>query len=246
MVSHIFTLGVIQSARCVLGLGLAYFLIYRSWFIPLAWQSRLEPGDRAAFLYLGVALALLAFLRGMQGAFTLRAVRRWRRENRTPVARGRPLNRIFLTVWALLWVGAGGTALYGIVRLSWILNAPFRERLLLYEAMAAWGLLSLVLAAYLFVKFRGRTIRRFGLALAVVDLVNLAGFPINFPCGVYGLLVNRHPDTRDFFEMAFSGEGQEKGEGGKGGEPGGGRPHEPLPPIHPDDVASDQMGTSCF
>jgi len=205
MISHLFTLGVIQSVRCVLGLGLATFLIYRSWFIPLAWQSRLEPGDRAAFLYMGVALALLAFLRGMQGALTLRAVRRWRRENRTPAERGRPLGRFLLLAWALLWVGAGGTVLYGIVRLSWILNASPGDRLLLYEAMAVWGLLSLVMVAYLFVRFRGRTIRRFGMALAVVDLVNLAAFPINFPCGVYGLLVNRHPDTRDFFEMVFSG-----------------------------------------
>lgn len=41
--------------------------------------------------------------------------------------------------------------------------------------------------------------RRFGLALAMFDLVNLALFPVSTALGLYGLVVYRHPDTLDHF-----------------------------------------------
>jgi hypothetical protein len=51
----------------------------------------------------------------------------------------------------------------------------------------------------------GGFLRRLGLALAVVDLVDLTAFPITTGCGAYGFLIYRHPDIRDFFEGVFSG-----------------------------------------
>lgn len=42
--------------------------------------------------------------------------------------------------------------------------------------------------------------RRFGLALGVFDIVNLAFFPISMALGLYAVVVYRHPDTLDRFE----------------------------------------------
>jgi len=42
--------------------------------------------------------------------------------------------------------------------------------------------------------------RRLGLALAAIDLVNLLLFPLSTALGLYGLVVYRHPDVRDWFE----------------------------------------------
>jgi hypothetical protein len=42
--------------------------------------------------------------------------------------------------------------------------------------------------------------RRLGLALAVIDLANLVLFPLSTALGLYGLVVYRHPDVRDWFE----------------------------------------------
>lgn len=42
--------------------------------------------------------------------------------------------------------------------------------------------------------------RRLGLALAIVDIVNLVFFPISTALGLYGLTVYRHPSTVDYLE----------------------------------------------
>jgi len=42
--------------------------------------------------------------------------------------------------------------------------------------------------------------RRLGFALAAIDLVNLILFPLSTALGLYGLVVYRHPDVRDWFE----------------------------------------------
>lgn len=47
-------------------------------------------------------------------------------------------------------------------------------------------------------------VRKVGLAIAVVDLVDLTFFPVTTACGLYGWLVLRHPDTRDLIEGRFS------------------------------------------
>jgi hypothetical protein len=49
-----------------------------------------------------------------------------------------------------------------------------------------------------------RFVRRFGLAIAVVDLVDLTLFPLTTACGLYGWLVFRHSDTRDLLEGKFA------------------------------------------
>jgi len=49
-------------------------------------------------------------------------------------------------------------------------------------------------------RFERRRLRRLGIVLAVVDLIDLTGFPFTTAAGTYGLLVCRHPDTVDFFE----------------------------------------------
>ena len=46
--------------------------------------------------------------------------------------------------------------------------------------------------------------RRLGFGLSVLDLVDVTLFPITTACGLYGLLVYRHPDTVDFYEGRFS------------------------------------------
>jgi hypothetical protein len=42
--------------------------------------------------------------------------------------------------------------------------------------------------------------RRFGLALAVFDAVNLILFPVSTGFGLYGIVVYRHPDTVGYLE----------------------------------------------
>ena len=47
---------------------------------------------------------------------------------------------------------------------------------------------------------RGRAVRRLGVWLSTIDLCDPLPFPITTGCGMYGLLVFRHPDALDFFE----------------------------------------------
>ncbi len=51
---------------------------------------------------------------------------------------------------------------------------------------------------------RSQLSRRLGLGLSILDLVNIVLFPLSTACGVYGLIVCRHPDTIDFYEGRFS------------------------------------------
>ena len=46
--------------------------------------------------------------------------------------------------------------------------------------------------------------RKLGFGLSILDLLNLVIYPISSTCGIYGLLVYRHPDTVDFYEGKFS------------------------------------------
>ena len=46
MLSHLIALAWIQTARCLLGLGLGAFLMYQSMNIPAYRVPRMEPGDR--------------------------------------------------------------------------------------------------------------------------------------------------------------------------------------------------------
>jgi hypothetical protein len=137
VVSHIFVLGLIQALRALLGGAAGAFLIYRSFVIPAEWQVQLEPGDRGAFLAVGIVFLALAALRGMQGWLVLSMVAASRRRDGDP-------NRL-----------------------------------------------------------SGRRTRRMGLALAILDLIDITLFPVTTACGTYGLLVYRHPDSLDFFEGAF-------------------------------------------
>ena len=99
MVSHIFVLGVIQALRALLGGAAGGFLIYRSFVIPLDWQSRLEPGDRGAFLAAGIVFLVLAVLRGFQGLLVLLEVAASRRRENTPFrSRGRLTRRMGLAL----------------------------------------------------------------------------------------------------------------------------------------------------
>ncbi len=207
MISHIFTLGAIQSARCLLGLGLAAFLIYRSWFIPLERESSLEPGDRMVFLVAGSVMALLAFLRGLQGVFTLRMVRSARRRSHTKKKRTGFLRWVLIISGGTSWVLMGLAAFFGKLLWELILLRPLPPwaSMVLMEAKGIWILLTLIALAAIIIRLRGKRLRRFGMTMAVVDLINLTGFPLTTACGTYGFLIHRHPDSKDFFEGVFSG-----------------------------------------
>jgi hypothetical protein len=67
------------------------------------------------------------------------------------------------------------------------------------------GCVLLVLSAAFLVQGAGALLtrpwaRRLGFALAAIDLVNLILFPLSTALGLYGLVVYRHPDVRDWFE----------------------------------------------
>ena len=139
MVSHILTLGIIQSVRSLAGLAMGIFLLWQGMgHIPAERVSRLEPGDRTVFVALGAGWAALSLLRGGQGASTLVLVAAARRRRPAP--------------------------------------------------------------AHI-----GRFVRRLGIAVALIDVIDLTGFPVTTGCGTYGLLVYRHPEALDFFEGVFSG-----------------------------------------
>ncbi len=144
MASHILALGVIQVVRGLLGLAVGVFFIYRSFSIPFEWLARIEKGDQAAFLAIGILLVLFALVRAGQGLFTVFLMPR--------LSRG----------GADGGVGGGGGA--GV----------------------------------------GRTVRKLGIIMGVVDLIDLTLFPITTACGTYALLIYRHPESRDYFEGVFS------------------------------------------
>ena len=138
MIAHLRALSVIQSIRCVVGLGIGVFLIWRSYNFPSERLLRLEPWDRTFFLVAGLVFVSLAVLRGIQGVWTLISIRRSRR-GRSP--------------------------------------GSLKSRAML---------------------------RRLGIILAIVDVIDLVGFPLTTGCGTYGILIYRHPDVRDLFEGVFS------------------------------------------
>lgn len=45
--------------------------------------------------------------------------------------------------------------------------------------------------------------KQVGVALAILDLLDLTFFPVTTACGLYGLVIFRHPDTIDFYEERF-------------------------------------------
>ncbi len=71
MASHILALGIIQAVRGILGLAAGAFFIFRSFKIPFDRVARVEDGDRAAFLAIGILLVIFALVRAGQGVFTV-------------------------------------------------------------------------------------------------------------------------------------------------------------------------------
>lgn len=140
MASHILALGVIQIVRGLLGVAVGVFFIYRSFSIPFDWLARLEKGDQAAFLAVGILLVLFALVRAGQGLFTVILMPRLSRGDSDG--------------------GVGGNV--------------------------------------------GRAVRRLGIIMGVVDLIDLTLFPITTACGTYALLIYRHPESKDYFEGVFS------------------------------------------
>jgi hypothetical protein len=210
MISHILALGSIQSVRCLLGLAFGCFLVFRSWNIPLERRSRLEEGDGTFFLCLGIASLALAVLRGVQGIETVRAVRRARRAwtRRRQDRGGRKIIAAGITLWALAAIAVGLVWLYSFwyaprarETLPFWLQWGISARLAL---LLGWLTGTAILLALRLFRIEGRRLRRLGIFMAVIDLVDLTGFPFTTAAGTYGLLVCRHADTIDFFEGTFS------------------------------------------
>jgi hypothetical protein len=122
MVSHILALGVIQAVRCILGLALGAFLLWRSFHIPVERMVRLETGDQLAFLIGGVGSIVLALARGLQGGLTLRMVLASRGHGSLPgIGTGRAARRLGIVLAIVdlisLWVFPLSTACgtYGLL-----------------------------------------------------------------------------------------------------------------------------------
>jgi hypothetical protein len=218
VISHILAIGIIQCIRCALGIAFGGFLVYRVWNIPAERLSRMERWDPMVFLVVGIVSLALAVLRGLQGGFTVRAVRNSRlpRGGRRRTVQGPPV----------LWATLLGLSLAGIIVLwtaisaGWKPPLPDREalspaRLLLAQALQvvagahlalllAWGAAAAVFLGLLIFRLQGRGLRRFGMAMAVVDLVDLTLFPLTTAAGTYGLIKLGHPEAVDFFEGIYS------------------------------------------
>jgi hypothetical protein len=202
MIAHLRALSLIQLIRFAVGLGLGVFLIWRSGNIPYERTSRLEPYDQTLFLAAGSVFAALALLRGIQGFATLFVLRV--RKPRLPAL------IISRATWASPTI-----ALIGILS-HFLLNVLQKGREAIAEFLAQWmlvlGLLAALSIASVVIAFAKRflrghrmILRNLGMAVAVLDLIDLTAFPVTTGCGAYGLLIYRHPDIRDFFEGVFSG-----------------------------------------
>jgi len=214
MISHLLALSAIQCCRWILGLCIGAFLILRSQAIPYDRLDRLEPGDRMFFLVLGCLFILFALLRGIQATLAIRLVFKNRRGGLSePAPQGfRPFLRFAL---GLLWM-ALGAAILGLYLLSgplqgWLDGSglkrwPWFMTVLEYPMpmLIVWSGVLVVLLIRFFAPLKGRGLRRLGLALSVVDILDLTGFPFTTGCGTYGLVVYRHPDIKDAMEGIFS------------------------------------------
>ena len=107
-----------------------------------------------------------------------------------------PVERSDLTMSRFHSLEAGDVEAFRVVGIVLVALALIRLGFAVSTLMSLWRARDPLTAG----KRTFRFVRRYGLAVAMVDIVALTLFPVTTACGLYGWLVFRHADTRDFFE----------------------------------------------